>query len=235
MSVLEKLFESNGFKKQLSKDENVDLYIKDDSQFFFVAKYNEAQLRQYFSTQITEDIFNVYSELENKQPSARKNSSLIILADCGDSSKDPSFMNQVYKIEEDAYGMRKYVIVSHDEYFDTIGQLDEEQIRDLVEDRIKFNDYQEHGLNFKDREYMLAIQIFIKLPFLSIGENKAGLKTISELIRDIMDTGDNRHIMNLNSEHRIFDDKEGLLEKALSLSENDFDEWLNRFEQGSKK
>lgn len=234
MNVLEKLFESNDFKKEQSGNASVDLYSKDDSQFFFVVRYDENQLKQYFDTKLTEDVFDIYSNLEKKQVSATKNSSLIILADCGDSVDNSEFINQVYKIEEDAYGMRKYVIVSRSEFFDTVGQMDEDQLRNLIDDKNKFGSYQEKGLAYKDYEYMLAVQIFIKLPFLSIGENKTGLKTISELIEEIMEADDNRHVMNLNKEEAIFKDKEGLFEKALSLSRNDFDDWLDRFERGSK-
>lgn len=230
MNTLEKLFASNGFAKEQSGNEDVDLYSKDGSQFFFVVRYDVAQLKQYFDTKLTEDVFEIYADLEKKQISATKNSSLIILADHGGAIDDPDFINQVYKIEEDAYGMRKYVIVSRDEFFDTVGKMDEEEIRSLINDNDKFSSYQEKGLSYGDYGYMLAIQIFIKLPFLNIGDNKTGLKTVSELVKEIMDTDHNRHVLDLNNDEAIFKDKEDLLERALSLSRNDFDDWLDQFE-----
>lgn len=234
--MLEKLFALHGFSRVESSVSSVDIYQHFSSQFYFVAEYTEDQFINYDDAPITESIINLYSAQQENNPAVTKNSSLVILLKCDGYTPNEGLLNKIYAIEEDPYGMRKYVIVTQTDIIEQLKTISYGDLTKIVFNKGKFDKYQKDGTNNNDHEYMGAIQVFIKLPFLKMQENKEALQTISELVDTLMKKNDYLHIkdQNLGSNGSIFKDREKFLSDALSLENNSLDSWLDQTLGGSQ-
>jgi len=227
--MLGKLFGSYGFVEDEVAVKNVALFKNAKStQFYLVAEYLEQDFLDYDNAKITEEIINLYAELKATSPVISKNSSLIILVRCANYQPNEELLNKIYAVEEDPFGMRKYVIAAQNDIIDRLKDIDSDELTKIVSNKDRFDKYQTNGLANSDHEYMGALQVYIKLPFLKMEEGRAQLQTITERIDALMQKDNNQHLKEQNlTNGSVFDDREKFLSNALSLQRNELDDWLD--------
>lgn len=235
--MLKKLFSQHGLTEVKGITNGIIMYQQSSARFYFITEYSEGQFLDYDDAPITESIINLYSAQQIDNPSVTKNSSLIILLKCNEYVPSETLLNKIYAVEEDPYGMRKYVIVAQSDIIDQLKTISYEGLTQIVFNKGRFDKYQKSGTSNNDHEFMGAIQVFIKLPFLRMQESKEKLQTITELTDSLMKKDDYLHIknQNLGSRGAIFDDREEFLSKALSLERNSLDGWLDQTLGGTQE
>ncbi|MBH2007605.1 hypothetical protein I8H83_03310 [Candidatus Saccharibacteria bacterium] len=227
--MLEDLFKVHGFSK-IDNTDIVSVYKHSSSQFYFVGEYEEADFLNYEESALTESIINLYFGYQEHNPAITKNSALVILLKSNSHSLSEELLNKIYAVEEDPFGMRKYVIVAEGAILEELKKVSYDDLTQIIFNKARFDKYQENAVSNEDYEYRAAIQIFIKLPFLKMLENKDRLQTITELIDTLMTKNSYDHLKNqsIGIAGEIFSDREDFLSKAISLEKNDLDDWLDR-------
>ena len=229
LNMLSKLFESKGFKQIESGEDSISYYEKDGSHFYFVAKYNEEDFLKYDRSDITEKVTNIYTNKLEENPRVTKNSSLVILVSCDSYIQSEALYNKIYEVEENPFGMRKYVIAAHEDVINWLQEIESSELRKLVSNREKFEQYQEKGIDSEDHYYLGGMQLFIKLPFLNLDETSAILQTLPDRVNLLLQKNNNQLLINQNLGEKgaIFDDREKFQVDALSLKKTNFDVWLD--------
>lgn len=122
-------------------------------------------------------------------PAIEKNSSLFVLVKSTSIASLANLQQQIFLLEEDEYFLKKYVLIYTD---DSIEQLHREelpltnQIRNKVKDNIKFELFASNGYSTDLSEYIVILQLFIKLPFLKLGDENADFKSLSQKLTDTL-------------------------------------------------
>lgn len=229
-SMLSKLFESKGFKQEDSGSDNISFYQKDETLFYFVASYPQDDFLNYDHSKITEKVTEAYTRKLQENPRVTKNSSLVILISSKSYIQDEELYNKIYEVEENPFGMRKYVIVAHEDIITWLQEVDLSELRKLILNRGKFEQYQAKGLENDDHQYVGGMQLFIKLPFLNLEETSAVLQTLPDRVNLLLQKNNNRILIeqNIGENGAIFNDREEFQIKAVSLKKTDFDIWLDR-------
>jgi hypothetical protein len=223
------LFEPYGYIADVTSIDDVVLFKNEKStQFYFVAEYSENDFLGYEDAIISENVINLYTARKETNPAIVKNSSLITLVRCASYQPSQELLNKIYAVEEDPFGMRKYVVAAQGDIIDQLKSINLDELRNIIRNKDRFDAYQSSGLANSDHEYMGAIQLYIKLPFLKIEEGRAQLQTISERVQVLMQKDSNQHLKDQSLvSGGIFYDREKFLSNALSLEPNELDEWLN--------
>ncbi|MGV8906437.1 MAG: ABC-three component system middle component 1 [Acetobacterium sp.] len=163
ISLLKKIYKENHFI--LVEDKNKPLFSKKgDQEYYITVHYLENEIENFFES---DDIIDFFKELNDEKIGIEKNTSLIICVEVENiETFFSSFRNMIFKIEEDQYFFRKYIIVYSKK---SIIKIDynkniEEQMNKIVKKDRKMDEYQKEY--FKDEEFFVSMQLFIKLPFL---------------------------------------------------------------------
>ena len=98
-----------------------------------------------------------------------KNSSLLILVESSSINDIERLQSQILLIEEDQYYVKKYVIIYTPTALSKISRLSSnEELLAALNSRISFQSILPNGFNPENEEYVLLLQLFIKLPFLTL-------------------------------------------------------------------
>lgn len=161
-NLLEKLFIENSFEK-FSRN----VYgFKGDS-LFIVADYREADLIDFFECGATKEVLGEYKVRSGHDADLKKNTSLLICLKVDDiSAAQTKLRNTIFNIEEDEYYFRKFVILYTDDMVESIDV--NINIRMQLKEIVKSGDIDKLRVNhFYDKRYFFALQLYIKLPWLS--------------------------------------------------------------------
>lgn len=199
------------------KNINVPCFSYHDKTFYFWINIEESRLRQFKNKDdYREDpnyktVLEAYSKEVNagEQHALEKNASLIVLVKCADISALTSLQQQILLMEEDEYFFKKYVILYT---FDSISQLTSEIIvsylRSKVNDPDKFNSFSTAGYTSELAEYLVVLQLFIKLPFLKLEHGDEKFTSLDQKIK-----------LSLNDTQSFYD---SLIEQSSDLLQIDF-------------
>ncbi|MGL2995171.1 ABC-three component system middle component 1 [Flavobacterium sp. TSSA_36] len=172
--LLYSIFEQHGIDKHPG---DIDCFSYKNKSFFFNININESELfsikntQNFYDNKDYKNILEVYKKLVDTSGIAEieKNSSLIITVKCEDLEALSKLQQQILLIEENEYFFKKYVILYTEE---SISELLKKPTIDFLQDKLndsgKFNKYSDFGYSSDLMEYMVVIQLFIKLPFLKI-------------------------------------------------------------------
>jgi hypothetical protein len=172
--LLYSLFEQHGIDK-LPGD--IDCFSYENKSFFFNINIIESELlsikntQSFYGNKDYESILEVYKNLVNTSgiPEIEKNSSLIITVKCEDLGALSKLQQQILLIEENEYFFKKYIILYTEE---SISELLKKPTVDFLQEKLndseKFNKFSDSGYSSDLTEYMVVLQLFIKLPFLKI-------------------------------------------------------------------
>lgn len=146
----------------------IDLF-GNSNEFFILKFFENEEFENFFKSEKLDRLITEFQALQNEK--TRKNTSLFILIQV-DNLKEfyNQNLNKIMQIEEDEYYFRKYVV------FYTIQGLSKlkENPQDLLDyiqgedsnGRSLFDKF-EHNMFFDD-SYFIAMQMIIKLPFISL-------------------------------------------------------------------
>lgn len=192
---MKKLIESVLAEKQITKKVNNELfgfYENDGAEFYFFLEIPLEQLvaiKTYtdFENNASYKLFKTeYDKIlkEETYTAIEKNSSLTILVKGQEANDIEKYQQQILLLEEDEYFFKKYVIVYLEEAVASIKSLQTEggieALQNLICNVSKFDQYSNYGFIQNISDYLLALQLFVKLPFLSLEFNEEDFHTLQE-------------------------------------------------------
>ncbi|MES2239439.1 MAG: ABC-three component system middle component 1 [Bacteroidota bacterium] len=172
--LLKNIFRENNIKELTEENE---CFSYENKSFFFNINIQESELLQIRNTDNFYDngdykrILDIYKRLVDTSgiSEIEKNSSLIITVKCEDLVSLSKLQQQILLIEENEYFFKKYVILYTDQ---SISELLKNPTVDFLQEKLndsdKFNKFSDSGYSSDLTEYMIVLQLFIKLPFLKI-------------------------------------------------------------------
>ncbi len=172
-------------------------------------------LLDQFNNQVLEGIANTIE----------KNSALFILVKCDNITAIENYQQQILLLEEDEYFFKKYVIFYTEPAIK--GLLSVDQIIPLLQEKVKdesnYDIFANNGYINKIAEYIVILQLFIKLPFLKLAFDVENYKLLDEKISNSLGNDLERVFDNVvkNSKKIIATDFESI------ENENAIDELLN--------
>lgn len=107
---------------------------------------------------------------QGKSNTIEKNSSLIVMIKCDSLQGIETYQQQIFLLEEDEYFFKKYVVVYSEKSIKDLKQV--ENIIPLLQEKVDqegmFEEYRNKGYQVELEEYLITLQLFIKLPFLKM-------------------------------------------------------------------
>lgn len=170
--------------------------IKNYSDFERNEKYTSLKL--HFIEQITKGESNTLE----------KNTALIILVKCDTLTSIVKYQQQILLLEEDEYFFKKYVILYSELAIQ--GQYSDDQIIPVLQKKVKdegrFNTYATDGYTDKIAEYLVVIQLFVKLPFLKLSFDGENYKLLEQKISEALGMDLERTYNKLHQNIKIIQD-----------------------------
>lgn len=212
----ETTFYSNGYvayffviNLDLSEINNLKKY----SDFEKNSKYKS--LLDWFNNQVLRGITNTIE----------KNSALFILVKCDNITAIEDYQQQILLLEEDEYFFKKYVIFYTEPAIKDLISADQliPLLQEKVKDESNYNIFANNGYKNEIAEYIVILQLFIKLPFLKLAFDVENYKLLDEKISNALG----------NDLERVFDDIVKNSKKIIATdfenieNENTIDELLN--------
>lgn len=174
VQLLYSIFEEQGIKKIA---DDIGCFSHENQSFFFNINIQESELLLIKNTQSFYDnedykrILDVYKKLVDTSgiPEIEKNSSLIITVKCEYLDTLSKLQQQILLIEENEYFFKKYVILYTEESItELLKKPNVSFLQETLNDSEKFEKYSDSGYSSDLMEYLVVIQLFIKLPFLKL-------------------------------------------------------------------
>lgn len=204
-------------------------YTKDSNTFFFTLQYNIEEisvLKRYSEIAEKENhktLLKGFNNLikEGGSNAIEKNSSLLILVKCPSLESIEKNHQQILLLEEDEYYFKKYVILYTDA---SISILNEQEnlinyLNEKLNDEISFSKYAKSGFNEEIADYLMVMQLFIKLPFLTVQTADNNFKGLPEKISEALGENNERFVnWILENEDQI---------KALDFVQQNTEEQIN--------
>lgn len=214
--IVKKLLTESGY---ITKIQGITYYSKEDKSFFFILSLSETQFKSLKNKDLIKKnqeyntIMEGFKTIINSggQNTIEKNSSLIVLVKCNDINTISNLQQQILLFEEDEYFFKKYVIVYTNDSIIDLTQtplLPELWVR--VNNNEKFNQFATQGYKQEIAEFLVIVQLFIKLPFLTVNRGTEGFTSLNQKIVDV-----------LGNEQALYT---SLLQNAESLSHINFAE-----------
>ncbi|MFN6074099.1 MAG: ABC-three component system middle component 1 [Fluviicola sp.] len=172
-SLINTIFYNNHFVF----DESINGFNHDDKSYFFIRKIGADELEEIKNKNCLEDQTWHIEFLSNfnekaKDPnfnSLEKNSSLLILVESSSINDIERLQSQILLIEEDQYYVKKYVIIYTPDALTKISNFaTNSQLQSALNNRTSFQSISSNGYNKENEDYILLLQLFIKLPFLTL-------------------------------------------------------------------
>jgi hypothetical protein len=217
-------------------NENINGYKHENKSFFFIRKIGADELEEIKNKTCLENQTWYNEFLSNfnenaKDPnfnSLEKNSSLLILVESTRINDIERLQSQILLIEEDQYYVKKYVIIYTPESLTKILNFtSNEQLQRAVNSRTSFQSISSKGFNKENEDYVLLLQLFIKLPFLTLKFSEDEFVSLSEKLVTTLDNNFSkfRELLNLNEQIQNIDfisvENETAIENLLTLLTND--------------
>lgn len=191
-------------------------YSRNDSSFFFTLQYSLSEiaaLKKY--TEFTEeqkykDLLRNFQILvkDGLLNTVEKNSSLIVLVKCDSLNAIEKYHQQILLLEEDEYFFKKYVIFYTEDVAATLNSKDNllEYLHEKLNDEESFGKYAEKGFIDDIADYIMVLQLFIKLPLLKVKIGDEEYKTLNDKISETLGENDEA-FMNwiIQSENSVAD------------------------------
>ena len=138
-------------------------------EFFLIEKFEVEEFKNFFTCEKLDCLISEFQSLENDK--IKNNTSLFVLVEVADMQEFYNqYLNTIVAIEEDEYYFRKYVIFYTKEVLDKLNP-DNQFLLDYIQHEIdeessRFDLFEENM--FFDDAYFVAMQVIVKLPFISI-------------------------------------------------------------------
>lgn len=179
--------------------------------------------------EMVNELFDIKKEVARD---IEKNTSLVICVEFDSYREDCArYKNRLLQIEEDEFSYRKYVVPYT---LAALSGLNEHEnivhlINQTISDENSFEAF--NNQMFSSERYFLAMQLFIKLPFLNLSVSRSGdFVTIAALLSRKISSNEQQFLNNLlETRQPEQNEREQLLQKVLDPHDNSFDALLNSF------
>ncbi|MCD3402884.1 ABC-three component system middle component 1 [Streptococcus equi] len=183
---LHMMMESEGYV--LSKQSSLEIF-KNDYEFYIFEHFKIEELKDFFKSEKLDCLISEFQKLDDDK--VKKNTSLFVLVKVNNIQEaHKQYLNKIMTIEEDEYYFRKYVI-----FYTEDGLSKIEPNTQFLLDYIQSDDSENQSLfdkfennMFFDDSYFIAMQLIIKLPFISLPHSDARFETIEDRIKSRMET-----------------------------------------------
>ena len=164
-----------------------------EHEFFLIEHFEMGEIQDFFKTDKLEKLISQFQKLDNEK--VKKNTALLVAVKVENLKKEyESLKNIAIVIEEDEYYFRKYVIFYTEE---GIGKLEPsiQNLFDYIQANIDESDEEslfdkfEKNMFFDDA-YFIAMQLIIKLPFISLPHSNDHFETIEDRIESRIKTAE---------------------------------------------
>jgi len=221
--IIKKIFNKE-YKKNEKTNEDIVFYEKENKEYFLVAEYLKEEIEKFFESEKTNNLIKFFDERKKEKEDIQKNTSLIIFlkVDNLKQLEGRKMKNQIFKIEEDEYFFRKYVIVYTNDSIKNLGKFDfiEDSISEKIKEPGKFEKFQNE--EFFSAEYYFLIQLIVKLPFLRFGISEGDdFVTIESEVKNQMGTKE------LDVIEEVLSDDHDSLKNILEENDNDSNYFLS--------
>lgn len=168
--LVQNIFLASGFKLS-AEIENAFFFqnIDDSHQSYYLVHFiNVEKLKNYLDTSDFEATYHLFEEQKKLSPDVEKNTSLLVIALTDNIERDYIiYKNGILQIEEDEFWFKKYVLIYTNESiinFESATTI--EDFNTYILNNSLFTSFKE-GL-YENSEYFVAMQIFLKFPFLNV-------------------------------------------------------------------
>lgn len=180
------MMESEGYV--LSKQSSFKMF-KNDYEFYIFEHFKIEELTDFFKSEKLDCLISEFQKLDDDK--VKMNTSLFVLVKVNDIQEaHKQYLNKIMTIEEDEYYFRKYVIFYTEDGLSKI-EPDTQFLLDYIQSDDSENqslfDKFENNMFFDD-SYFIAMQLIIKLPFISLPHSDARFETIEDRIKSRMET-----------------------------------------------
>lgn len=176
------MMESEGYS--LSDTPSLKLFKKDYE--FFIFEYFEIdELKVFFKSEKLDHLISEFQRLDDDK--VKKNTSLFVLIKVDNVQETyKEYLNKIMAIEEDEYYFRKYVIFYTENGLSKI-KPNTQFLLDYIQSENSENkslfDKFEKNMFFNDA-YFIAMQLIIKLPFISLPHSDNRFEVVEDRIKN---------------------------------------------------
>lgn len=170
--------------------DNIKLW-NNSNEFFLIQEYDVEELESssevmlnFFTCKKTEQLISEFEKIQDNK--MKKNTSLFITVKVENLEKEyERLKNIAMRIEEDEYYFRKYVIFYTEEGLNKL-KPNVEYLLDYInsespDEKSLFDKFEENM--FFDDAYFVAMQLIVKLPFISLPHSDTHFETIEDRIK----------------------------------------------------
>jgi len=231
--ILKKILSENGYEP---RTQGIEYHSKGDSSFFFLTSLPELTfklIKNHDSFDTNEQFKAIMDGFKNiinsgDQIAIEKNSSLIVLVKCASITSLSDLQQQILFLEEDEFFLKKYVILYTDA---SISALTDDPIVNSLVLKINsienFGYFATNGYSEEIAEYLVIMQLFIKLPFLKLTLDLTGYSTLSQKLESVLGglSGLHQTLLERADEFALLDftnsDDEEKINELIELLPND--------------
>jgi hypothetical protein len=242
-TILESIFTALVFEQVQTSELPLDqaqsvIYKKstgEATEYFILHFIDSTELSNYITVGIN-IILTQFEEFNKQAPDIKKNTSLII---CAKTENMRTAMltsrNEIFRIEEDEFWFKKYVLVYTDSACNSI-QTQQQDIIAFLNTTLYNSEFlgAHRESMFENEIYGLTLQLFLKLPFLGLpGNSDQEFKPINEMIEEKLTESQLRLFSDILN---FMNDEEGeswelYKQSFLSMDQNELaDNFLTQFE-----
>lgn len=234
ISLLKKIYEQNEFVINEGNDKLL-FSEKENQEYYITLEYDLTEIENFFECKKTNNLISFYQNIKKKSADIEKNTSLIVCIKV-DNIEDAHKKNKniIYKIEEDEYFFRKYIILYTENSIKNIDISENiiEQLELIIKKDNMIENYQKDP--YKSEEFFLAIQLYVKCPFLVFKVDTNPFMSLQEQIKKMIlkDDLNNEYSKILSFEDNFIESKQNEYFEKLTdvfLSENIENQLLNDF------
>lgn len=201
LDMLKKIYEEKKYNLEKVK-EKIFFANQPNKEYFFISKYEEEELLNFYECEKTKIIIEQFQQYKDDKKDVKRNTSLIICVKVNDIKKfNTENKNLIFKIEEDEYFFRKYIVVYSEKSIEKI--KDSQKIIQIIEEILSQNKKLEEFMedNYRDEEFFVAMEITIKISFLSFKNKNEQFQPIDSLLEEELKSN------NLNKIFKIINEK----------------------------
>lgn len=212
--------------QQVMNDTKALHFTKDDRAHYFVLEILYKDLFELKSVSTFRETNDTYKNFKKEfdrivaedSSTAEKNSSLIVLVKVDSLEKLELCKQQILLLEEDEHYFKKFVILYSENALVSISGLATsiEALQEKVSDNERLEKFFGHGYSKELEDYLLLLQLFIKLPMLKLKSGGESFKALDQRIKEALGEGKletYKQIRELREELTSFDFTNGLEEK----------------------
>lgn len=201
------------------------------SEYYLLLFVKKEDLSDGMTTKF-EEINALFDTKKKNARDIEKNTSLIICAEFENYREDClRYKNRLLQIEEDEFFYRKYVVPYTQVALSGLNNSEDllHSLRDTIAHEGSFEAY--NNQMFANEAYFLAMQLFIKLPFLNLSVNSSGdFVTIETLLSQKIAANEKEFLDGVLRTGPVQpEERDQLLKKILDPNDNSFDEFINSF------